>query len=943
MWTPTQEHNKTSRTYRGKRPLALSMRDLPTGTITFLFTDIEGSTRLWEEHPEAMRMALARHDTLLRETIEVHRGHVFKTMGDAVDAAFEDATAAVAAAAAIQQALRTEHWVVPGGLKVRVALHTGTAEVRGRDYFGQALNRAARLLAASHGEQILLSEATRALVESSLPEDSELRDLGQHRLRDLARPEHIFQLRVAGLRTEFPPLRSLDVLPNNLPRQLTSFVGRTKELTEIKSRLADTSLLTLTGSGGAGKTRLALQVAADLVESFTDGVWLVELTPLSDPALVTQTVATTLGVREEQRPLIQTLLDYLKPKSLLLVPDNCEHVLSASASLIQTLLQSCPRLRVLATSQEALGVMGEVTYRVPSLSMPDPDRLPPLTHLTEFESIRLFVDRAAVNRPGFELTAANAAAMAQICARLDGIPLAIELAAARVKVLSVDEIAARLDDRFRLLTGGSRTAPPRHQTLRAALDWSYDLLADEERILLRRLSVFAGGWILPAGEAVCAGDGCEPSEVLDVLTRLVDRSLVIVENLEGRDTWYRLLETVRLYARAKLVAAGEEEVVRRRHRDWYLQFAEHAERELQGPALESWLERLEAEHDNIRAALESCRADPNPEYGLRLAGAVWHFWEVRGYLTEGREWLESALAKGTGVLSTARVKALNGAGILALVQGDFPRAVALGEESLDLSRKLGDKRGIASCLNILGLDACRLEKYDRAAQFGEESLALSREAGDKWGVAGARLTLGLVARGQGDYARASTLLEESVRQFRQLGDKWASTITLNNLGLVLREMGEYQRAQTVLEETLALFQELGDRWGIAFSLANLGIVAWDRQEYDRAARLFEESLPLRKELRDRRGIATSLTGLAVVAVGLGQAERAAVLFGAAEALREALGVPPPPFIRDRYDRTVGEARENLDDAAFTAAWQRGRAMTPDQAIEYALTRASSIT
>jgi len=917
------------------------MGDLPTGTITFLFTDIEGSTRLWEEHPEAMRVALARHDTLLRGIIEAHRGQIFKTMGDAFDAAFAEASAAVAAAAAIQRALAAEPWAVPGGVRVRVALHTGTAEVRGGDYFGPALNRAARLLAAAWGEQILLSETTRALVEQALPPHVQLQDLGQHRLRDLAKPEHIFQLLAPGLRTAFPPLRSLDVLPNNLPRQLSSFIGRTKELADIKSRLAGTPLLTLTGSGGAGKTRLALQIAAELVESFADGVWLVELEPLSDPALVTQTVAMTLGVREEQRPLIQTLLDYLRPKSVLLVLDNCEHVLSGSAGLVQTLLRSCPGLRVLATSQEALGVAGEVTYRVPSLSMPNPARLPPLAQLTEFESVRLFVDRAAANQPGFALTAANAPAVAQICARLDGIPLAIELAAARAKVLSVDEIAARLDDRFRLLTAGSRTAPSRHQTLRAALDWSYDLLADDERMLLRRLSVFAGGWTLPAAEAVCGGDGCEPSEILNVLTRLVDRSLVIVENLEGRDTWYRLLETVRVYAREKLVAAGEDETVRRRHRDWYLQFAERAEHELQGPALESWLDRLEAEHDNIRAALDWCKtAEPNPEYGLRLGGAVAHFWEVRGYLTEGREWLESALTKGAEVLSTARVKALNGAGLLALIQGDFPRAVALGEESLNLSRKLGDKRGIASCLNILGLDACRLERYDRAARFGEESLELSREAGDRWGEAGARLTLGLVARGQGDFARAAALLEESVKQFRQLGDKWASTITLNNFGLVLREMGEYQRAQTVLEETLGLFRELGDRWGIAFSLANLGIVAWDRGEYDRAAKLFEESLPLRKELRDRRGTATSLTGLAVVAVGLGQAERAAVLFGAAEALREALGVPPPPFIRDRYDRTVAEAREQLDAAAFTAAWQRGRTMTPDQAIEYAVSRAS---
>ncbi|MDQ7842645.1 MAG: tetratricopeptide repeat protein [Armatimonadota bacterium] len=913
------------------------MRAPPTGTVTFLFTDIEGSTRLWEEHPEAMRVALARHDAVLREIIEAQGGHVFKTLGDAFHAAFADAASAVTASAEIQRALQAEPWEIPGGLAVRMALHTGTAEAREDDYFGPPLNRAARLLSAGHGGQILLSEATRALVESSLPEGLSLRDLGSHRLRDLARPEHIFQLVVAGLRSEFPSLRTLDVMPNNLPRQLTSFIGRTRELAEIKARVADTPLLTLTGVGGAGKTRLALQVAADLVESFPDGVWLIELTPLSDPALVLQTVARTLGVREEQRPLLHTLLDHLTPKAPLLVLDNCEHVLAATAELAQTLLRSCPRLRILATSQEPLGVAGEVTYHVPSLSMPDVNRLPPPDRLTEFESIGLFVDRAAVSRPGFALTAANARAVAQICARLDGIPLAIELAAARVKVLSVEEIAARLDDRFRLLASGSRTAPPRHQTLRAALDWSHDLLADEERMLLRRLSVFMGGWTLPAAEAVCAGDGCEASAVLDVLTRLVDRSLVSVGGPIGNETWYRLLETVRLYAREKLDASGEAETVQRRHRDWYLQFAEQAERELQGPALQAWLERLEAEHDNIRAALKWCQtAEPDPEYGLRLAGAVWHFWEVRGYLSEGREWLESALAKGTQTLTTSRVKALNGAGILALIQGDFPRAAAVGEEALELSRRLGDKRGLASCLNILGLNACRLEKYDQAAQLGEESLALNREVGDRWGVAGARLTLGLVARGQRDFGRAATLLQESVEQFRQLGDKWASTVTLNNLGLVLREMGDYQRAQTVLEETLALFRDLGDRWGIAFSLANLGIVAWDRQEYARAAALFAESLPLRRELQDRRGISTSLTGLAVVAVKLGQLERAVVLLGAAEALREALALPPAPFIRETYSRHVATAREGLGEAAFTAAWQRGRAMTTDQAIEFAL-------
>ena len=913
------------------------MPDLPTGTVTFLFTDIEGSTRLWEEHPTAMREALARHDAILRSAIDAHEGHVFKTMGDAFDAVFSRAADAAQAAVSIQRALGAESWTVQGGLRVRIAVHTGTGEERDDDYFGPALNRIARLLAVGHGGQILLSEATRLLIEESLPPEAGLRDLGQHRLKDLSSPERIFQLVIGGLRSEFPPLRSLDVLPNNLPRQLTSFVGRTNELGEVKALLERTSLLTLTGSGGAGKTRLALQVAADLVEAFGDGVWLVELTPLSDPALVPQTAAMTIGVREEHRPIVQTLLDYLKPRSLLLVLDNCEHVLSASAELVQALLQGCPALRVLATSQEALGISGETVYRVPSLSMPDPASLPPLEQLTEFESISLFVERAAASRPGFTLTPANAAAVAQICARLDGIPLAIELAAARVKVLSVDEIAARLTDRFKLLTLGTRTAPHRHQTLRAALDWSHDLLTDKERLLLRRLAVFAGGWTLAAAEAVCADQECPEGEVLDVLTRLVDRSLVLVGDL-GQDTWYRLLETVRLYARERLDAAGDGEGVRRRHRDWYLQFAESVEPALQGPALESWLRRLEAEHDNIRAALDWCRtSEPLPEYALRLAGAMWHFWEVRGYWTEGREWLEGALKRGAGLDIPARAKALNGAANLAFFQGDFPRASALGTESLALSRRLGDKRAIASCLNVLGLEACRLEKYDQAARMGEESLALSKEVGDTWGAAGAHLILGLVARGQGDYARAAPLLEEGVAQFRRLGDNWAIALALNDLGLVLREMGEYERSRALLDEALALFRELGDRWGIAFSLANLGIVSWNRAEHGRAAALFNESLSLRTVLGDRRGISTSLTGLGTVAAAQGRPEAAAVLLGAAEALREALGIPPPPFIRDDYDRQVAGVREQLGEPLFAAAWQRGRAMTMDQAIEYART------
>ncbi len=916
------------------------MPGLPTGTVTFLFTDIQSSTKLWSEYPEAMKAALARHDALLRTTITTHGGHVFKTMGDACYAVFATAPDALAAAQAAQRTLMAEPWAIPGGLVVRMALHTGTAEARDGDYYGQTLNRVARLLSAGYGGQILLSEATRALAEPELPIGVSLRDHGAHRLKDLDRPEHIFQLIAPELPTDFPPLRSLETLPNNLPRQLTSFIGREREMEEVKRLLTTNSLLTLTGAGGCGKTRLALQSAADLVETFPDGVWLVELAALPDPGLVLQAVASTLGVRDSlARSLADNVLDFLRSKALLLLLDNCEHLLSACARLSQTLLQGCPHLRILATSQEELGVAGEALYLVPSLSLPDLARLPSRERLTQYEAVRLFVERAILSQPRFTLTDGNASVVAQICHRLDGIPLAIELAAARVKVLSVEQVAARLDDRFRLLTGGSRTAPPRHQTLRAALDWSYELLSEQERTLLRRLAVFAGGFTLEAVEAVCAGSGLDQPDILDLLTQLVDKSLVVFD-AQRDQVRYRLLETVRLYGFDRLRESGEEKVFRQQHRDWYLSLVEKAEPALQGSEQLVWLNQLEVEHDNLRAALEWSKIDEDGALaGLRLAGALWRFWEMRGYWSEGREWLEATLSKSAGLVAPERVKALNGAAYLTFYQGDFVRAQALGEESLALSRQVGDKRPTASCLNILGLQACRLENYGQAAALGGESLALSREVGDKWAVAHALLVLGLVARGQGNHEQATTLLEDALSRFQALGDKRGGAITLNSLGLVLRDRGDYDRATALLEDTLARLRELGDKWGSAFALSNLAIVAWNQRNYARAADLFKESLILRSELREKRGIATCLVGLAGVAAAQAHAERAAVLFGAAEALREAIGVHLPPFIRDEYARHVADAKATLDAATFANAWARGRTMALEPSVAYALQEA----
>ncbi|HKY50325.1 MAG TPA: adenylate/guanylate cyclase domain-containing protein, partial [Candidatus Limnocylindria bacterium] len=617
---------------------------LPTGTVTFLFTDIEGSTRLWQVYPTAMKEALARHHALLQHAVDSHDGYLFQIVGDAICAAFRSAADGLGAALTAQHALARESWGQTGPLRVRMALHTGFADVRAGEYksgeyaSGLTLSRTSRLLSAGHGGQILLSHATEELVRDDLPPTVGLRDLGERRLRDLIRAERIFQAVDPGLPSEFPPLKTLDATPNNLPIQVTSFVGREREIRDVTGLLKDTRLLTLLGPGGTGKTRLSLQVAANLIDGYADGVWFVEFAPLYDPELVPQAVASTLGVREEPgRPALTTLSEYLRRRTVLLILDNCEHLIDACARLADALLRSCPGVNVLTSSREALGTAGEVTYRVPSLSLPDPRQLPSLERLADYEAVRLLVERASAVKPGFKITDANAAAAVQICQRLDGIPLAIELAAARLKDLSPREIAAHLDERFRLLTAGSRTAMPRHQTLRGLIDWSYELLPEFERALLRRVSVFAGGWHLAAAEAV------DP-DALDLLGRLVDKSLVVADEEDG-ETRYGLLETIRQYGLEKLRETSDEPMVRDRHRDFYVALVESSAPNLQGPDQATWLARLETEHDNVRAALRWSLEGGNVEAAFRLGAALDSFWDTRGHISEGRQWIEQIVAR----------------------------------------------------------------------------------------------------------------------------------------------------------------------------------------------------------------------------------------------------------------------------------------------------------
>jgi predicted ATPase/class 3 adenylate cyclase len=954
------------------------MRDLPAGTITLLFTDIEGSTHLLQKLGERYAELLHECRTLLRTAFSAYHGHEVDTQGDAMFAAFARASDALLAAVAAQRELALHSWPSGVAVRVRMGLHTGEPSRVVEGYVGLDVHYTARMMNAAHGGQVLLSRTTRDLVEHDLPEGVSLRDLGEHHLKDLEQPISLYQLVIAGLPADFPPLKTHDRRSDTLPVQLTPLIGREHEVTTVVRLLRrdKVRLVTFTGPGGTGKTRLALQVASELAGVFVGGVFFVSLSSISDPMLVMPGIARALGIRDGVgQPVLARLVEVLQQKQVLLLLDNFEQVVEA-ASQVADLLTSCPQLKLLVTSREVLHVRSEREFAVPPLALPDPTHLPKLAALARAPSVALFLQRAQAARPEFKLTSTNARAVAEICVRLDGLPLAIELASARMKLLSPQALLARLDRPLNMLTGGARDVPARQQTLRNTIEWSYHLLNAREQRLFRWLSVFVSGCALQAAEAICTGPDDEAGHMLDIVASLVDKSLLqrVEQTEEGyEDQRLLMLETIREYGLEVLTASGEGNAARQAHAGYFLQLAEEAEPALKGPLLVAWLDRLELEHDNLRAALQWALEKGIGEIALRLGIALERFWVVRGLRNEGRAFLERALAGSAGVAADVRAKALLAAARLAFNQSNYEQGEALAQEGLALFRGLGDRRGIALSLNRLGVAAWRRGDFKSARILLEEDLTLFREMGDRDRVAWSLFMHGLLDNKQGEYARASSRFEESLVLFRELGNKRGIAASLTQLagtlfvsqgkqdmiyplleqglsldrevgdkegmavaslllGWVALKQGDIATARSRVEESLTLYREMEHREGMAEALSMLGKVEAARGDHAFARTLYEESLAMAQEIGDKELIASSLEGLASVVAMQGERALATRLWGTAEVLREAIGAPLQPIEWADYEQAVATARDHLGEETFASAWAEGRAMTAEQVL-----------
>lgn len=781
---------------------------LPAGTVTFLLTDIVGSTRGWEDAPLAMAKAVARHYDLVAEAVGRHGGvrPIEQGEGDSVVGAFSRASDALAAAAEAQIALGSEAWPEGADISVRMGLHTGEAQLRDEgNYFGQTVNRCARLRALAHGGQVVVSRAVHDLVADRLPPGVELRDLGVHRLRDLGRPEHVFQVVHPEMRDDFPALVSLDAVPNNLPLQLTTFVGRELEMRELQGLLDRSRLVTLTGSGGCGKTRLALQAAVERLDRHLDGTWYVELAPLGDSTSVARVVADVLRIAEDpDQPATVTLVERLRDRDLLLVLDNCEHLLAEATSLADAVLRACPQVRILATSRQPLNVAGEAPWRVPSLELPvagDGDGEPePIDALANYDAVRLFIDRATRARSNFRVTERNAAAVVQLCRRLGGIPLAIELAAARARTLTPEQLLNGLADRFRLLTGGADALLPRQQTLRASVDWSHDLLEEGERTLFRRLSGFAGGFTLDAAETVCAGDGLDQAEILDLLSNLVDRSLVLVDDIAAEPR-YTLLETIKEYGRERLEAADEDVRIRDRHLDHFATLARHAAPALHTEQLEATLDRLVPDHDNLRAALEWANASFDRPRLLQMAVDLIFFWFYTAHFKEGDGWLQRAIDDESDSDPKLRAQSCWGRAYLNFYGGDFTAALDIAVEAREMAEAAGDDATVARALDTMG-SLMQLSTPTEALDVLRDAVERARAGGDEWCHADALQKSAFCYLWQDRHDAALPLLDDALVIARRLGNPFLLAWHWIGYGWATVRRGDLPEARRMLVDAV---------------------------------------------------------------------------------------------------------------------------------------------